>query len=568
MINYLRNLRIRFKLYVLIGVALIGMFIISGMSFFLMGRMNDMTNDISTSWLPSIDTARELTNTLSNIRLNELGYLTAVSDEVEASSLQYLEKEKGNMDALLAAYKELIDEEETGFYNNAMNLWTQYREADEEIIALAQQGRIEDARAILEGECVDLYNSLNSAFQEIVAYNTEGSDAAAKESASIYITSNGLMTAIVIAIILVGVFFSFVIVRLIKLPISEIEDAAVKMAKGDLDVEIAYTSKDELGVLAEQVRRLIRKLQVIIDDENKFLAKMAAGDFTVDSVCEEEYTGGFYPLLISFRGIAKKLNDTMLQISQSSSQVASGSEQVSNGAQALSQGATEQASSVQELAASISEISDKVNENADNARQANAMAGSVSSEMNMSNDKMQQMIQAMGDISSCSSEIGKIIKTIEDIAFQTNILALNAAVEAARAGTAGKGFAVVADEVRNLASKSAEASNNTSVLIENSLKAVENGTQIAGETAQSLLQAVNAVNEMTGIIGNISEASSNQAEAISQITMGIDQISSVVQTNSATAEESAAASEELSSQSQLMKSLVGRFKLKGGSQTF
>ncbi|GFI11936.1 MAG: methyl-accepting chemotaxis protein [Lachnospiraceae bacterium] len=568
MINYLRNLRIRFKLYVLIGVALIGMFIISGMSFFLMGRMNDMTNDISTSWLPSIDTARELTNTLSNIRLNELGYLTAVSDEVEASSLQYLEKEKGNMDALLAAYKELIDEEETGFYNNAMNLWTQYREADEEIIALAQQGRIEDARALLEGECVDLYNSLNSAFQEIVAYNTEGSDAAAKESASIYITSNGLMTAIVIAIILVGVFFSFVIVRLIKLPISEIEDAAVKMAKGDLDVEIAYTSKDELGVLAEQVRRLIRKLQVIIDDENKFLAKMAAGDFTVDSVCEEEYTGGFYPLLISFRGIAKKLNDTMLQISQSSSQVASGSEQVSNGAQALSQGATEQASSVQELAASISEISDKVNENADNARQANAMAGSVSSEMNMSNDKMQQMIQAMGDISSCSSEIGKIIKTIEDIAFQTNILALNAAVEAARAGTAGKGFAVVADEVRNLASKSAEASNNTSVLIENSLKAVENGTQIAGETAQSLLQAVNAVNEMTGIIGNISEASSNQAEAISQITMGIDQISSVVQTNSATAEESAAASEELSSQSQLMKSLVGRFKLKGGSQTF
>ena len=568
MINYLRNLRIRFKLYVLIGVALIGMFIISGMSFFLMGRMNDMTNDISTSWLPSIDTARELTNTLSNIRLNELGYLTAVSDEVEASSLQYLEKEKGNMDALLAAYKELIDEEETGFYNNAMNLWTQYREADEEIIALAQQGRIEDARALLEGECVDLYNSLNSAFQEIVAYNTEGSDAAAKESASIYITSNGLMTAIVIAIILVGVFFSFVIVRLIKLPISEIEDAAVKMAKGDLDVEISYTSKDELGVLAEQVRRLIRKLQVIIDDENKFLAKMAAGDFTVDSVCEEEYTGGFYPLLISFRGIAKKLNDTMLQISQSSSQVASGSEQVSNGAQALSQGATEQASSVQELAASISEISDKVNENADNARQANAMAGSVSSEMNMSNDKMQQMIQAMGDISSCSSEIGKIIKTIEDIAFQTNILALNAAVEAARAGTAGKGFAVVADEVRNLASKSAEASNNTSVLIENSLKAVENGTQIAGETAQSLLQAVNAVNEMTGIIGNISEASSNQAEAISQITMGIDQISSVVQTNSATAEESAAASEELSSQSQLMKSLVGRFKLKGGSQTF
>lgn len=568
MISYIRNLRIRFKLYVLIGVALIGMLIIGGMSFSLMGRMNDMTSDISTSWLPSINTARDLTATLSNIRLNELGYLTAISDDVEASSLQYLQKEKEEMDTLLATYGGLIDEEERSFYDNAMNLWTRYKEADEEMMALAKQGRPDEARAVLEGECVELYNSLNSAFHDIVVYNTEGSDAATKESFFLYRTATCIMAALIIAIILVGVFFSFVIVRLIKTPISEIENAAIRMAEGDLDVEISYTSKDELGVLAAQVRRLIHKLQVIIDDENKFLAKMAAGDFTVDTICEEEYTGGFRPLLISFRGIAEKLNDTMLQISQSSAQVASGSEQVSNGAQALSQGATEQASSVQELAATINEISDKVRQNAENARQANAKAGSVSTEMNVSNEKMHQMIQAMGDISNCSNEIGKIIKTIEDIAFQTNILALNAAVEAARAGTAGKGFAVVADEVRNLASKSAEASKNTSVLIENSLKAVENGTRIADETAQSLFQAVNDVSEMTGIIEQISEASSQQADSISQITMGIDQISSVVQTNSATAEESAASSEELSSQSQLMKSLVGRFKLKGGSGIF
>ena len=562
MINYIRNLKIRFKLYILIGVALIGMLVIGGMSFCLMGRMNDMTSDISTSWLPSINTARDLATTISNIRLNELGYLTAISDDVEASSLQYLQKEKEDMAVLLSTYGGLIDEEERNFYENAMNLWNQYDKADEEMTALAKQGRYEEARAILEGECVELYNSLNSAFNDIIVYNTEGSDAATEESLFLYRTATLLMAAIIVAIILVGVFFSFLIIRLIKAPISEIENAAIRMAEGDLDIEISYSSKDELGVLAEQVRRLIHKLQLIIDDENKFLAKMADGDFTVDSVCEKEYTGGFYPLLISFRGIAEKLNDTMLQINQSSAQVASGSEQVSTGAQALSQGATEQASSVQELAATINEISNKVKQNADNAQQANAKAGSVSSEMNVSNDKMQQMIRAMSDISNCSNEIGKIIKTIEDIAFQTNILALNAAVEAARAGAAGKGFAVVADEVRNLASKSAEASKNTSVLIENSLKAVENGIRIADETAQSLFQAVNGVNEMAGIIGQISEASSLQADSISQITTGIDQISSVVQTNSATAEECAAASEELSSQSQLMKSLVGRFKLK------
>ncbi len=562
MIGYIRNLKIRLKLYILIGVALAGMLVIGGMSFLLMGRMNDMASDISTSWLPSIDTARELEATLSNIRLNELGYLTAVSDEVEESSLQYLQKEKGDMDALLAAYGGMIDEEEREFYDNTMSLWTRYKKADEEMMALATQGQVGEARAVLEGECVDIYNSLNSSFNDIITYNTEGSDAATEESFFLYRTATLLMAAVMIAVILVGVYFSFVIIRSIKTPVSEIESAAIKMAEGNLDVEISYTSKDELGVLAEQVRRLIHKLQVIIDDENKFLAKMAAGDFTVDSICEEEYTGNFYPLLVSFRGIAEKLNDTLLQISQSSSQVANGSEQVSNGAQALSQGATEQASSVQELAATINEISNKVSQNAENARQANATAGSVSTQMNVSNEKMQQMMRAMGDISSCSSEIGKIIKTIEDIAFQTNILALNAAVEAARAGAAGKGFAVVADEVRNLASKSAEASKNTSVLIENSLKAVENGTQIADETAQSLLQAVHDVNEMAGIIEEISQASSNQADSISQITLGIDQISSVVQTNSATAQESAAASEELSSQSQIMKSLVQRFKLK------
>ncbi len=566
MIHYIQNLKIRLKLYILIGVALMGMLIISAMSFSLMGRMNEMTSDISTSWLPSINTARDLAATISNIRLNELGYLTAISDEVEASSLQYLEKEKEEMDTLLAAYGGLIDEEERGFYDNAMNLWTQYKKADEEMMALAGQGRPDEARAVLEGECVGIYNSLNNAFNDIIVYNTEGSDDATEESLFLYRTATLLMAAVILAVILVGVFFSVVVIRLIKTPISEIEGAAIRMAEGDLDVEISYTSKDELGVLAEQVRRLIRKLQVIIDDENKFLAKMAAGDFTVDSVCEEEYTGGFHPLLVSFRGIADKLNDTMLQINQSSAQVASGSEQVSSGAQALSQGATEQASSVEELAATINEISGKVKENADNARQANEKAGSISAEMNVSNEKMQQMIQAMGDITNCSHEIGKIIKTIEDIAFQTNILALNAAVEAARAGAAGKGFAVVADEVRNLASKSAEASKNTSVLIENSLKAVENGTRIADETARSLYQAVNGVDEMTAIIGQISEASSAQADSISQVTMGIDQISSVVQTNSATAQESAAASEELSSQSQMMKSLVDRFKLRGGAR--
>lgn len=562
--NKIKNLKISFKLYILVGVALIGMLIIGGISFFLMGRLNDMTNDISNSWLPSINSARDMETTISNIRLNELGYLTALSDETAEMSLQYIEQEKSEMNTLLSKYESLIDEEEKSTYDDVMNAWKQYDKADSNLISLAKQGEIDEARAILDGECVELYNSLNSACADIITYNEQGSDDAAAESLKLYHEALIFLSVIILVIIVIGVLFSVVIIRGIKLPVFEIESAAAKMAQGDLDIEISYTSKDELGVMADQVRELIRKLKTIIDDENKFLARMASGDFTVDTTCEEEYIGGFRPLLISFRKIADKLNQTILQISESSAQVASGSDQVSNGAQALSQGATEQASSVQELAATINDISEKVKQNAEHANNASNMADTVGNEMHASNQKMQDMIQAMNNISNCSDEIGKIIKTIEDIAFQTNILALNAAVEAARAGEAGKGFAVVADEVRNLAGKSAEASKNTSHLIENTLRAVENGTTIADETAQSLQQAVKDVEEVTNIISNISEASTNQAEAIAQVTMGIDQISSVVQTNSATAEESAAASQELSSQSQIMKELVGRFHLKGG----
>lgn len=562
MIKRIQNMKISLKLYFLLGIALAGMLIIGGLSFNLMGKLNEKTSDISTSWLPSVDTARNMTARLASIRLEELNYLVADSEEAKKSSLEELEKEKSQMNTLLARYKELIDEDEKSFYDTAADIWTQYLQADSQFLALAKDGQTAEARALLDGECSRLYDSLDTAFDQIVTYNLNGSDAETASSMRLYQNATLFQGCIIVFIIVIALFFSFVIIQGIKVPVLEIEEAVSRLAQGDLEIQLSYTSQDELGVLSDQVRELIRKLRTILDDENKFLAQMATGDFTVDSVCEKEYTGTFQPLLLSFRAIAEKLNDTLLQIRDSSAQVASGSDQVSSGAQALSQGATEQASAVEELAATINEISQKVNQNAESAQQANQMAITVGSEMHSSNEKMQEMMQAMDEISNCSGEIGKIIKTIEDIAFQTNILALNAAVEAARAGSAGKGFAVVADEVRNLAGKSAEASKNTSALIENSLRAVENGTMIADETAKSLLETAKGVEEVAGIISQISEASNNQASAVTQITTGINQISSVVQTNSATAQESAAASQELSGQSQIMKNLVGKFRLR------
>ena len=289
---------------------------------------------------------------------------------------------------------------------------------------------------------------------------------------------------------------------------------------------------------------------------------MANGNFRVHTKAEESYVGAYHDVLMSMRRINRTLSATLREINTAADQVSAGADQVSAGAQALSQGATEQASSVQELAATIAEVSHNVSSNAERAKEANDKAIAVSNEVSEGNQKMQQTLAAMGEIRGSSAEIAKIIKTIEDIAFQTNILSLNAAVEAARAGAAGKGFAVVADEVRNLAAKSAEAARTTTELIQSSLKAVEHGTESVDDTAQSLNSIVTSIQEITESVQHISTASNEQANAIDQITQGIDQISSVVQTNSATAEESAAASEELSGQAQTLKSLTGRFRLR------
>ncbi len=561
----MKNIKIKSKLFMLAVFMLVGMIALGLVSLSFMNRINRGTTDISESWLPSVIASEELTNLTSNFRREEYKHIVAQDEQTMQSAETKMEDYRARIEETFSNYLSTLitDETDRKLAQDAQNAWNEYQQNHDKMILLSRENNTDASMEIILGT-ISAYDNVTNLLQEIVQYNKEGADEANRTGDKLYDEAGKIVIISLIAIGVVSFAFAIYIIRTINRPVKELDSVARKIAEGDLSQSITYSSRDELGMLATNFNKTVGRLRnyvSYIGEISSVLKQIADGNLIFE--LNLNYEGEFAKVKQALEEISVALNDTLGQINQAADQVSSGSDQVSSGAQALSQGATEQASSIQELAATINEISTQVKETAANANEVRRQTDVTGEQVTTSNSQMQEMISAMTEISDKSGQISKIIKTIEDIAFQTNILALNAAVEAARAGEAGKGFAVVADEVRNLASKSAEASKSTAALIEDTVQAVEKGTEIANATAESLFAVVESTKGVVASVDKIASAADQQADSVAQVTLGIDQISSVVQTNSATAEESAAASEELSSQAQVMKSLVGRFRLRG-----
>lgn len=506
----------------------------------------------------------------ANRFMNGSAYLTnevrafAATGEQQHYDNYWLEiNEWKNRDIGVATMQEIgITEEEQAMIDKMSALSNQLVPLEEAAMNMVMDGDRESALAYVYGKeyntAIAQINSLKDQFLSDLDSRTTAEVDALNHQAGV-IRKAMLSTLLLIALIQFIILFT-TIIKVLR-PVIAVRDQMGEISKGNLSADFALKpNTSEIGMLVESIHETKRELKKYIQDIDDKLAQMAQG--TMDITIGDDYRGEFLPIQNAMREILDSLNHALSQISLTADQVSTESEQMASDAETLSSGSVRQASAVQELSASIQEIYERVDHTSKDADNAKLSSEEATRQLEICSQKMEALTNAMNDISQASTQIGGIIKTIEDISFQTNILALNASVEAARAGEAGKGFAIVAGEVQNLANKSSVSAQDITELIENSIKLVQYGSSLTAETTESISAVVASAQDSTTMIERIAESATAQSRSLRQITEGMEQISDVVQTNASTAQESAKLAKDLQNQAESLKVSVHRFRLR------
>ena len=562
----MKNLTIGMKLIVGFGIVLFIMLLSIGLSIYSISTVTAQidlygqytvpnSNSLSSMRRGLVSAQRYLLRAFVAEDAKEIGNELAQAEKDGQAILETLELYAGNQ-------RNSNRDQQIGIVRKNLEQAASIRREIARLLSNRSEDNMQKAQSLFYDDYIPIFNTTEDiffGFAESAGENEKAQKAEADKATNLAWV---MLIAVAVASILITVAVVFTIRKSILSPVKEIEGVYAQMAKGNMQAQITYDSRDELGSMARSIKTTNALLAGYINDISEKLGQMSQGNMRVS--VDMDYIGDFAAIKKAMQNTASALNHTLLTINTAAEQVSTGASQVASGAQALATGSTEQASSVEELSVSITKIAEQAGENSTNVKLAAQYVNQTGTFVKDGSERMKQLTEAMSNIGSASGQIASITKVIEDIAFQTNILALNAAIEAARAGNAGKGFAVVADEVRNLAAKSAEAAKQTADLIQRSVATVAEGTQITAQTAQILQNVEEKSNLVSESIVKIDQSSTEQAVAIEQVKQGLNQVSAVVQTNAATAEENSATSEEMSAQAATLREEVGKFALDSG----